>query len=1223
MHIGNALQLLPHSQSVADGDRIAYQKHSWQSGIIFNGGQGIHFLGRFGLRDGQAGQAKKHQDNAHAFLCPVPQQSASPMGCLAKRDPCHTSSSTPVWPMSWSPQGSLVVIIAFSLLALRSPAQDGNGLPQVESLEQALEQLQSAESTPESEALAQATTEVIGALNAVKSHRSKLSQFSTEGIDVALTQLQEQAKEAPKEASMPNETASLELLASELQQLEADRKAEAEALQDLNAETARRAERRQQLPEVIANAKKELESLQTDRPEVIEGNAALVERQGQLQQAKIERQKALIASLEAESSFYGQAAELHNERIAVSQNRLERLTSESTRWQEAVALARSKDASEIEKAATARASDDKRHPYLRALDREIVALAKQRIGEEGTTEQRRQVSARSLELDNQRKDLRRQFADAKQQVDLVTQSNLDLGDTTARLLLQLRKQLPQAEATRLEMEIAARKSALNFLDAKSLNQQLRWEAGSLDAATELGLAQAEPIQAIDDEDRVGVREQIRESLEIRQGLLKVLKDDKETLRTKYREVSVELQLLLKEAESIRQYVDENIPWLRSQEAWAWGHLKTDLLQSHNLLSGSNITAFPLEAWKSLFRHPLLWLAWVAILALLLYKRSYLKDQLNHTSEIASLRSCTRYDVTVRALLITCLLAAPLSLALFFPAWRAVTSGGPNLAHSLLHGASYAIFYAFLYQSLRKNGLAISHFDFSEGKCQRLRKALQWFAPCYFVTLVLVDFYRREAVEHGVDGRAFYFIHLILLVVFLIQCVGILMPSQRGRFRRALIYGATLFIPAGLALASWLGYQYAVVELEHRLRITAWLTLGAAVIFYMSKRAILVARRRLRKSQIQAERAARLAESEGVELPPEEALEDMVDATDAQRQSDRLIRAVAVVLFSVAVWSIWSDLLPALNALDRVTVIENVGGVTAEEGTGAEDTANSPAETVAETLGVVSNEADDAGVSVADILKALLAFFLTYVAVRNIPGLLEVAILQHVKLERGSSYAISTLVRYALVIVGLLIGFGALSVSWSKVQWLAAAVTVGIGFGLQEIFANFVAGLILLFERPMRVGDIVSVGETSGRVTQIRMRATTITAFNNRELVVPNKSFITSDFINWTLTDSVLRVEIAVGVAYGSDAEQVSALLEKLGREHPLSLDDPAPSVVFKAFGSSTLDFELRVHVGKVEDLLPVKNALHFSINRAFEEAGIEIAFPQLDVNLKTPASNLG
>ena len=150
-------------------------------------------------------------------------------------------------------------------------------------------------------------------------------------------------------------------------------------------------------------------------------------------------------------------------------------------------------------------------------------------------------------------------------------------------------------------------------------------------------------------------------------------------------------------------------------------------------------------------------------------------------------------------------------------------------------------------------------------------------------------------------------------------------------------------------------------------------------------------------------------------------------------------------------------------------------------------------------------------------------------VRYVPALLEIGVLTRLKIDAGARYAIATLVRYLLIGVGVALTFGALSIGWSSIQWLAAALTFGLAFGLQEIFANFISGLILLVERPIRVGDTVTVGSVQGTVARIRTRATTILDYDNREHLIPNKSLITGSVINWTLTEAVTRIVVPVGV----------------------------------------------------------------------------------------------
>ena len=222
----------------------------------------------------------------------------------------------------------------------------------------------------------------------------------------------------------------------------------------------------------------------------------------------------------------------------------------------------------------------------------------------------------------------------------------------------------------------------------------------------------------------------------------------------------------------------------------------------------------------------------------------------------------------------------------------------------------------------------------------------------------------------------------------------------------------------------------------------------------------------------------------------------------------------------------------------------------------------------------------------------------------------------VKLSQGTPYTINTLLTYILVAIGSAWAFATLGMSWSKLQWLFAALSVGLGFGMQEIFANFVSGIILLFERPIRVGDTVTINDVSGTVAKIRIRAITLIDPDRKEVIVPNKSFVTGQVINWALSNTVTRLVISIGVAYGSDLELVKRLLLQAANEQPSVLKDPEPRALFLNFGASTLEHELRVYVGQISERISTIDALNRRINELFAEHNIEIAFNQLDVFIK-------
>ncbi len=223
------------------------------------------------------------------------------------------------------------------------------------------------------------------------------------------------------------------------------------------------------------------------------------------------------------------------------------------------------------------------------------------------------------------------------------------------------------------------------------------------------------------------------------------------------------------------------------------------------------------------------------------------------------------------------------------------------------------------------------------------------------------------------------------------------------------------------------------------------------------------------------------------------------------------------------------------------------------------------------------------------------------------------VLSRLALKQGSAYAISSLLSYTIVGTGIVMSLATLGVSWDKLQWLVAALSVGLGFGLQEIFANFISGLIILFERPIRIGDTITLGNLHGTVSRIRIRATTVTDFDRKEIIIPNKTFVTDQLINWSLSDNVTRVVLTYGVSHGSDLPLVHRLLRQAADENARVLDDPEPQVFCLSYGPHSLNFELRIFVNDLLDRLFAADEVNCRVDELFKEAGVKIAFEQLDV----------
>ncbi len=301
---------------------------------------------------------------------------------------------------------------------------------------------------------------------------------------------------------------------------------------------------------------------------------------------------------------------------------------------------------------------------------------------------------------------------------------------------------------------------------------------------------------------------------------------------------------------------------------------------------------------------------------------------------------------------------------------------------------------------------------------------------------------------------------------------------------------------------------------------------------------------------------------------------------------RMVRWLVLALLAAALLGQWSDLFPVQEWLSSVTLYSR-------------------------------GEAE--GLTLRNLARALAFGLLAALVAVPLGSWANLSFFSWNPSERGTRMATSALIRYGVLGAGAILVARELGMAWSDAQWLVAALSVGLGFGLQEIILNFVSGIILLFERPVRVGDMVTIGSAEGTISRINIRTTTIIDADRRELIIPNKELVTGRVVNWTLSDTVTKVVVSVGVAYGSDLELVQRLLLRAARRTEGVLDDPAPSVFFSSMGDSSLNFDVRAFTGRLEDRGPVQHNLRLSINSMFEKHSISIPFPQIDVHIVPPA----
>lgn len=564
-----------------------------------------------------------------------------------------------------------------------------------------------------------------------------------------------------------------------------------------------------------------------------------------------------------------------------------------------------------------------------------------------------------------------------------------------------------------------------------------------------------------------------------------------------------------------------------------------------------------------------------------------------------------FSSTFYAFLISILLALPGPFILVACAdW--VPASGSGIAFrvqvGLVNAALLWLLLGIFRQVCRKNGLADVHFQWNQRILTLAQKHLPWF----MLILVVLSFLMQVA-NHASDSyqtitrllfgavsiTLSYVLHQALKPMPVVTMGGErVQPSKQRQFFRYSLYVLFTVLPIVMLVLSWIGYHFTALQLQNRLFFSACLLAALLMLYSMALRGVSVMERRMKLERIRAKRKAekeqqesRQAAEEAAEVVPE-IPEPEFNMAQVSRQSRGFIGLVTVLLGIYLLSGLWDNVLPAFNMFDKMELWKVTSG-----------DPNIPVQTI----------------TVHDVVLSVLLLVLTYLGIRNIPGILEISVLRGVNLGPGGSYAVITVVKYIIVLVGVISSLNAIGLPWSKLQWLVAAMGVGLGFGLQEILANFVSGLLILFERPIRVGDTVTVGENTGTVSKIRIRATTLTDWDRKEQIIPNKVFITEQLTNWTLSDPITRRVIKVGVAYGSDVLKVHKLLTEVVANNTTIVKDPPPAVFFVGFGDSSLDFEVRVFVPGLIELMPLVHELHVAINEIFAQNDIEIPFPQRDV----------
>lgn len=814
------------------------------------------------------------------------------------------------------------------------------------------------------------------------------------------------------------------------------------------------------------------------------------------------------------------------------------------------------------------------------------------------------------EIDNRYKQLEKDFKSAEQKIDLA-----GLSPALGNLLREQRRNLPvlknyQGEMDKIQEDIA--QSSLKLFQLDEVHKSL----DDMDQAIYTRMEQGGGNN-MSDSDKLKLRTELRVLLNDQKDLVLKLSSVYSAYSRTLADVDFSMHQLVNMGEQYGHYLDQRLLWVPSAPVINKQYL-VDIFES--LLWFADLSHWwqlVLDIQGCVSENPFLSLLGLIVVFLPLWFKSKIKNRLAELLKKSSKLYSDRFTYTFDGLAYAFLLALPFALLMSWLGWilllNAKSSFSVSVANGLLAAAVPMLILQFFYHIFKPQGVVQSMFGWEDHSIHLLHSQIKWVRMAVLPGIFLVGLFAGENYsEHAYSlGRtALIFIMLALTYVlhrFAHPTNGLAKayyedyPGHWLTRLRYLWYIGLVLMPLSIIGFAIAGYYQSALELQQKLVILLRLAFFTTILHEVVMRWLVLANRQLalqnaRQKRKQQELAHGGKDIEGGATVINEE-EVLLDIPKINEQNRKLLFATISVILLVGSWLTLRDILPAFSIFENVVLWQHLAQVDGQESLQP--------------------------ITLINVFLCLFYLGLMMVFVNNFPGLVDLIFAGKYSMAAGSRYALVQLTRYAVVTLTLIAVANELGGSWSQVQWLVAALGVGLGFGLQEIFANLVSGIILLFERPIRVGDTVTVGDVSGKVCRIQMRATTIIDWDMKELVVPNKTFITERLINWTLTDTTTRIVIPVGIGYGCDEEVALKIFKQIFEETPLVLKDPEPSAFFIGFGESSLDFHLRVFVRDLGDRLPVTDDIHRRIRRAFKDHGIEIPFPQRDLHIRSSEVDFG
>ncbi len=947
------------------------------------------------------------------------------------------------------------------------------------------------------------------------------------------------------------------------------------------AETlASQALRQQQLPELISNAKSQL-STHSKTP-----LSSITTTSGQLQQLQRKLLAQQVTTLQAELSTSPQRLSLTQLELDLVRTQLIQQEHLIEQLNTVIGQHRQKQTdAAIAKSQTN--TKDLSHPELLAISQENHAYAQQLKA----LNQEIDTIVKQQELAEKRYHTQsKQLSSVQEQIAWV-KVNSAFGE---RFLLMLQNLPKPINPNSLEGELAASKIEKYQIEQQFIKNEQRL------ASPQDELIESQQQKLIN--SQLLLLEALKSSLDLKASELTKLKLSYEQLAVLH--------------QTLKSTLSEQLFWVpnASKISKAWfkdlGASLEWLMQDKQWLA--------LE--EAITRHEDAWSWWIIILVLSLVIQDTVSPRFNRTlahyaSNVGNVTQ-DNFNYTLKALIVTLGYTLILPVSLIF-AGQILYQDPINAVSALGAGLSAAGLYYLLYLLVknlcREQGILIGHF---KRPSDIITVFVSKFRRFFIQTLPLVAIMAASqeltlSLVRNSLGRGAFIIFCIMLFLFYKELLSLSkryrefhLNGKNKQLLQKLVWLLLLSLPVISAVLAFQGYYYSAFEMLMQLQVSLLLGLGTLLLYQLIKRWMLIARRRLAFERAKTRRAEQVAAREKGELsansndPLENYEEPLVDLETISSQSLGLVRSLLTLALLAGLVGLWTQTHTALfSFLDGITLWTSTTSIDGIE--------------------------QQLPITIKSLLFGLIIMGFSLMIATNLPGLLELVVLQRFDLTPGTGFAITTVSRYLVVFFGLLIGFSTLGMEWSKLQWLVAALSVGLGFGLQEIFANFISGLIILFEKPIRIGDTVTIRELTGTVSKIQIRATTIIDWDRKEIIVPNKAFITEQLVNWSLSDPITRVIIFVSVARDSDPARVEAALYQAVEECEEALSTPEPEVWFAGFGKHTQDFEVRAYAQDMGARWPLKHKLHKRISKKLKENGLELAYPQLEIHINNgPSSNV-